>query len=864
MDEKEKQAQNVEPRDKQADSMEKKDKLAGSIEQKDKRPGGGAEKDSRDGIVSSTASFRDEIARIVRGEDSDASLILGPHWVERDGTRVLVVRAFRPGATEASILWRGNPAQAMTEIHAGGVFEAVLSLSDADSRGADTPPTRSGGASGETRTESNTGTTDLRDRKAVPASQAESREVETLPTRSVGASGEGETSGVPAPIISNKTELPSPTAYRVQFRFADGNTWEGYDPYAFPPLLTEYDLYLSGEGTHYLKYEKQGAHVREINGVRGVHFAVWAPNAQRVSVVGDFNFWDGRVHTMRDRGASGLWELFIPGLDEGALYKFEIRSRYGNFVRLKSDPYGFAAELRPKSASVVVNIDNYAWKDAAWMAERAARDWQHSPMTVYELHAGSWRRKTSEGDRWLTYRELAEELIPYIKRLGYTHIELLPIMEHPFDGSWGYQTVGYYAVTRRYGSPTDFMYFVDRCHQEGIGVFLDWTPAHFPRDAHGLSFFDGTHLYEHADPRRGAHPDWGTLVFNYGRNEVQNYLISNALFWMDKYHIDGMRVDAVASMLYLDYSRKPGEWLPNPYGGRENLEAIDFLKRLNEVVHKRNPGALMIAEESTSWPAVSRPTYDGGLGFDLKWNMGWMNDTLRYFALDPIHRQHHHNELTFSMIYAFNENFVLPLSHDEVVHGKRSLLEKMPGDDWQKFANLRLLFGYLYAHPGKKLLFMGCELAQRNEWSETASIDWRLEGSPPHRGVQRLVEDLNRLHKTEAALHEVDFEWPGFEWVDADDSAASILSFLRRARDKSNFLVAVCNFTPVVRENYRVGVPEEGFYREILNTDSQYYEGSGNGNEGGVTAEPVPWNGRPFSLKIRVPPLAVVYFKIQR
>jgi len=868
MDEKEKQAQNVEQKNKEAQNAEQKDKQADGIEKKDKRPnvaaGGGAEKDNRDGVVSSGAGFREEIARIVRGEDSDASLILGPHWAERDGKRVLVVRAFRPGATEASILWRGSPAQAMTEIHPGGVFEAVASLSEAESRGAETLPTRSAGASGEAVAESNTGTTGLRDRGTPPASEADSREVETLPKRSAGGPGEGKTSGVPARVISTEAELPFPTGYRVQFRFADGNTWEGYDPYAFPPLLTDYDLYLSGEGTHYLKYEKQGAHVREINGVRGVHFAVWAPNAQRVSVVGDFNFWDGRVHTMRNRGASGLWELFIPGLDEGALYKFEIRSRYGNFVRLKSDPYGFAAELRPKSASVVVNIDNYTWKDAAWMAERAARDWQHSPMTVYELHAGSWRRKTSEGDRWLTYRELAEELIPYIKRLGYTHVELLPIMEHPFDGSWGYQTVGYYAVTRRYGSPTDFMYFVDRCHQEGIGVFLDWTPAHFPRDAHGLSFFDGTHLYEHADPRRGAHPDWGTLVFNYGRNEVQNYLISNALFWMDKYHIDGMRVDAVASMLYLDYSRKPGEWLPNPYGGRENLEAIDFLKRLNEVVHKRNPGALMIAEESTSWPAVSRPTYDGGLGFDLKWNMGWMNDTLRYFALDPIHRQHHHNELTFSMIYAFNENFVLPLSHDEVVHGKRSLLEKMPGDDWQKFANLRLLYGYLYAHPGKKLLFMGCELAQRNEWSETASIDWRLEGSPPHRGVQRLVEDLNRLHKTEAALHEVDFEWPGFEWVDADDSAASILSFLRRARDKSNFVVAVCNFTPVVRENYRVGVPEEGFYREILNTDSQYYEGSGNGNEGGVTAEPVPWNGRPFSLKIRVPPLAVVYFKLQR
>ncbi len=784
------------------------------MEQKDK---------PSDAVKTTCASLREEVERIVRGEAEDASKILGPHWIERDGKGVLVVRAFRPAAIEASILWRGNPeAQPMMEVHSDGVFEGVA-------------PSRAAA---------------LREEAVVVLTAADSSESKPALSSIAAVPGRGE------PV--------SPTEYRLQFRFADGNSWEGYDAYAFPPLFTDYDLYLSGEGTHYLKYEKQGAHVREINGVRGVHFAVWAPNAQRVSVVGDFNFWDGRVHTMRNRGVSGIWELFIPELDEGALYKFEIRSRYGNFVRLKSDPYGFAAELRPKSASVVSNIDNYEWNDAQWMEARAARDWQHAPMTVYELHAGSWRRKASEGNRWLTYRELAEELIPYVKRLGYTHIELLPIMEHPFDGSWGYQTVGYYAVTPRYGSPADFMAFVDRCHQEGIGVFLDWTPAHFPRDAHGLSFFDGTHLYEHADPRRGAHPDWGTLVFNYGRNEVQNYLISNGLFWLDKYHLDGLRVDAVASMLYLDYSRKAGQWIPNPYGGRENLEAIDFLKRLNEVLHKRHPGALTIAEESTSWPAVSRPTYDGGLGFDLKWNMGWMNDTLRYFALDPIHRQFHHNELTFSMIYAFNENFILPLSHDEVVHGKRSLLEKMPGDDWQKFANLRLLYGYLYAHPGKKLLFMGCELAQRDEWSETASIDWRLEESPPHRGVQRLVEDLNRLHKTEAALYEVDFEWPGFEWLEANDGAASILSFLRRARDKSNFVVAVCNFTPVVRENYRVGVPEEGFYREILNTDSQYYEGSGNGNEGGAAAEPVPWNGRPYSLKIRVPPLAAVYFKMQR
>jgi 1,4-alpha-glucan branching enzyme len=661
-----------------------------------------------------------------------------------------------------------------------------------------------------------------------------------------------------------QSEVLAPGAYRVRIRFSDENVFETFDPYAFPPVLTEYDLYLSGEGTHYQKYEKLGAHVREVAGVRGVHFGVWAPNARRVSVVGDFNFWDGRVHPMRHRGASGIWEIFIPGLGEGEVYKFEILSSAANALGLKTDPYGFAGEMRPNNASVVRTIDGYKWKDTAWMESRSLRDWLHSPMTIYELHAGSWRRKPEEGNRWLTYRELAEELLPYVKRMGFTHIELLPIMEHPLDASWGYQTVGYFAVTSRFGSPADFMYFVDCCHRQEIGVILDWTPAHFPRDAHGLGLFDGTHLYEHADPRRGAHPDWGTLVFNYGRNEVQNFLVSNALFWLDKYHLDGLRVDAVASMLYLDYSRKPGEWIPNAYGGRENLEAIAFLKHLNEVLHSRHPGALMIAEESTSWPAVSRPTYVGGLGFDLKWNMGWMNDTLRYFALDPLFRQHHHNELTFSMIYAFQENFVLPLSHDEVVHGKRTLLEKMPGDDWQKFANLRLLFGYMYAHPGKKLLFMGSELAERNEFWEEGSVDWALEESPSHRGVQRLLADLNRLHTTERPFFEVDFEWAGFEWIDANDAAASILSFIRRARNPEDYVVVICNFTPVLRLDFRIGVPGPGFYREILNTDSVHYEGSDAGNAGGVRAEPIPWNDRPWSIKLKVPPLAAVYFKPQR
>ena len=653
-----------------------------------------------------------------------------------------------------------------------------------------------------------------------------------------------------------------PSSYRIRWTDAYGHVTETHDPFAFPPFLSDYDLHLSAEGTHYQQYEKFGAHIREMDGVRGVHFAVWAPNAQRVSIVGDFDSWDGRVHAMRSRGSTGIWEMFMPGMGEGQVYKYEILSRMGDYLVLKSDPYGFAAEMRPKTASVVWDIDRYEWKDTEWMYNRATRDWLHSPMSIYEIHAGSWRRKENEDYRWLTYHELADELIPYVKQLGYTHIELMPIMEHPFDGSWGYQTIGYFAVTSRFGTPNDFMYFVDRCHQAGIGVILDWTPAHFPRDQHGLSFFDGTHLYEHEDPRKGAHPDWGTLVFNYSRTEVQNFLISNALFWIGKYHVDGLRVDAVASMLYLDYSRKAGEWIPNVFGGRENLDAINMMKRLNEVLHAQHPGALMIAEESTSWPMVSRPTYLGGLGYDLKWNMGWMNDTLRYFALNPIHRQYHHGELTFSMLYAFHENFVLPLSHDEVVHGKRALVEKMPGDSWQQFANLRLLFGYMYAHPGKKLLFMGGELAQRHEFWDGGQLQWELLDSPWHKGVQNLIGDLNRLHTGERAMHEIDFEWAGFEWLETHDSANSVLAFLRKAQNPEDFVVVVCNFTPVARENYRVGVPKPGYYREILNTDSHHYGGTDFGNSGGVQAEPIPWSERPYSLKLRLPPLAVVYFKL--
>ncbi len=664
-----------------------------------------------------------------------------------------------------------------------------------------------------------------------------------------------------AVVVGTDFQAPS---YRYSVRYADGHSEEVYDPYAFPPLLTDFDLHLIGEGTHYQKFEKLGAHVREIEGVRGVHFGVWAPNARRVSVVGDFNHWDGRVHTMRNRGPTGVWELFLPGLAEGWIYKFEILSNFGGYLALKADPYGFYSELRPKSGSIVFDIGRYAWNDGEWMAGRERRNWLESPLSIYEIHPGAWRRVPDEGNRWLTYRELADHLLPYVKEMGYTHIEMLPVMEHPFDGSWGYQTLGYYAATSRYGTPADYMYLVDRCHQEGIGVLLDWTPAHFPRDGHGLGFFDGTHLYEHADPRLGAHPDWGTFVFNYGRNEVQNFLISNALFWLDKYHVDGLRVDAVASMLYLDYSRAPGEWLPNEYGGKENLAAIAFLKRLNEVVHGMHPGVLTIAEESTSWPAVSRPTYLGGLGFSLKWNMGWMHDTLSYARHDPIYRKFHHHQLTFSMLYAFSENFVLPLSHDEVVHGKASLLGKMPGDLWQKFANLRLLYAYLYGHPGKKMLFMGGEFGQWNEWNHDASLDWHLLDYDPHQGLQRLVADLNRLYASAPALHEVDFDWRGFEWLDSNDADNSVFSFLRRAKDPEDFVVVVSNFTPIPRHNYRVGVPRLGFYREILNTDAALYGGSNVGNLGGLESEPVPAMGRPYSLDLTLPPLGAVYFKLSR
>jgi 1,4-alpha-glucan branching enzyme len=654
---------------------------------------------------------------------------------------------------------------------------------------------------------------------------------------------------------------PAPSSYRIRFRTHYSEVVEGHDPYAFPFQLTEFDLYLMGEGRHYDTYEKLGAHIKTVDGVSGVNFAVWAPSAKRVSVVGDFNRWDGRVHPMRSRGSSGIWELFLPELGEFTIYKFEVVGDHGDVLPLKADPYAFAAELRPNTGSVVARLDKHQWQDSDWISQRSQKNWLEQPITVYEVHLGSWRRIPEDHNRWLTYRELGDQLIPYVKALGYTHIELLPIMEHPYDGSWGYQTLGYFAATSRYGSPSEFMEFVDRCHQAGLGVFLDWTPAHFPRDTHGLSQFDGTHLYEHSDPRQGSHPDWGTLVYNYGRNEVQNYLISNALFWLDKYHIDGLRVDAVASMLYLDYSRKQGEWIPNRYGGRENLEAIDFIKRMNEVAHLRFPGVLTIAEESTSWPSVSRPTYLGGLGFSLKWNMGWMNDTLKYFSKDSIFRRYEHNKLTFSLLYAFTENFMLPFSHDEVVHGKNSLLHKMPGDMWQQFANLRLLFAYQYAHPGKKLLFMGQEFAQRHEWTEANSLDWHLLQHDSHRGIQRLVTDLNKLVANEPALHEIDFEWQGFEWIDANDSDNSVYSFIRRGKNPDDVVIAILNATPVVRYGYYIGVPRAGHYEEILNTDSASYGGTNVGNLGGMNATEHAHQGRRHSLSLTLPPLAVVFLK---
>jgi 1,4-alpha-glucan branching enzyme len=627
-------------------------------------------------------------------------------------------------------------------------------------------------------------------------------------------------------------------------------------------LLTEQDLYLFNEGRHYRAYEKLGSHLTSVGGEPGTSFSVWAPNAREVTVIGSFNGWNPRLHPLYSRGSSGIWEGFVPAVNKGSVYKFHIVSQHHGHVVDKADPFGLMHEKPPRTASVVWDLE-YQWADHEWMQNRKAKNSLQAPISIYEVHLGSWMRIGEEHNRPLTYREIAPRLADYAQRMRFTHVQFLPIMEHPFYGSWGYQTTGYFAPTARYGTPQDFMYLVDYLHQHGIAVILDWVPSHFPSDGHGLAYFDGTHLFEHSDTRQGFHPDWKTLIFNYGRNEVRSFLLSSAMFWLDKYHADGLRVDAVASMLYLDYSRKQGEWLPNKYGGRENLEAIDFLRQLNQEVYKEYPGIQTIAEESTSWPMVSRPIYLGGLGFGLKWDMGWMHDTLKYFALDPIHRKYHHNQLTFRMLYGFTENFVLPLSHDEVVHGKGSLIQKMAGDEWQKFANLRLLFGYMFAQPGKKLLFMGDEFGQVREWAHDSGLEWQVLQYPFHFGLQSWVEQLNRLYSNEPALHELDTDPQGFEWIDCNDSVASTLSLVRKGKSSRQQIVVACNFTPVPRIGYRLGVPTGGFWRELLNSDAKEYGGGGMGNLGGVLAEEKPVHGRPYSLNLTLPPLAALFLKAE-
>lgn len=649
--------------------------------------------------------------------------------------------------------------------------------------------------------------------------------------------------------------------YKLRKCFKNGGEQVVYDKYSFLPVISEDDLYLYNKGDLHYAYNSLGAHIVEADGVRGVLFAVWAPTARRVSVVGDFNNWDGRVDIMRMRGSSGIWELFVPELDEGEIYKYEIFTQRRQII-LKMDPFSFSAELAPNTASYVYNLDDYEWSDGEWMANRRGRDYKKEPVSIYEVHLGSWMRTAEGKNEMLPYTELARNLVDYVKDMGYTHVELLPVAEHPFSGSWGYQVTGYYAPTSRFGEPDEFMYFVNYCHQNGISVILDWVPAHFPKDIHALACFDGTCLYEHQDPRQGEHMDWGTLIFNFGRNEVKNFLISNALFWLDKYHIDGLRIDAVASMLYLDYSKKEGQWIPNKYGGKENLEAIDFIKQLNQVVGKYDPEVMMIAEESTAWPRVSSPVYMGGLGFGYKWNMGWMNDMLRYMSLDPIYRKYNQNMLTFSILYAFSEKFILPLSHDEVVHGKGSLMNKMPGSPWEKAANLRLLFSYMFAHPGKKLIFQGSDFGQPAEWNHDKSVDWHLLNYEPYSGLQQFMRDLLRVYKSEPSLYEVDFDYKGFEWIDFNDNLNSIVSFIRKDESAKKLIIAVFNFTPVVRRGYRIGVPAKGFYKEIFNSDSSVYGGANFGNLGGIWSENIPTHGKEFSISLTLPPLGALYFGI--
>jgi 1,4-alpha-glucan branching enzyme len=653
--------------------------------------------------------------------------------------------------------------------------------------------------------------------------------------------------------------------YRLRVRYRNGAEAEKHDAYYFAPQLTDYDFYLFGEGNHYAIHHKLGAHPGEVDGLRGTRFAVWAPNAGRVSVVGPFNLWDGRKHAMQVRGASGIWELFVPDVGPGTLYKYEIRTRAGTTL-LKSDPYGYAMELRPGTASIVASLDGYEWHDAAWLEARRHADHTHNPVNVYEVHPGSWRRDYARANQFLNWRELADELIPYVQRQGYTHVELMGVAEHPFDASWGYQVAGYFAPSSRFGTPQDLMHFVDRCHQAGIGVIIDWVPAHFPRDDHGLASFDGSALYEHSDPRLGEHADWGTKIFNYGRHEVRNFLVANALYWLERYHVDGLRVDAVASMLYLDYSRKPGEWVPNRYGGRENLEAIEFLRQLNTAIGREFPGAMTFAEESTAFPGVTQPAHLGGLGFHFKWNMGWMNDTLRYVEQDSVHRRWHHSLVTFSFMYAWSEKFVLPISHDEVVHGKRSLLDKMPGDEWQKRANFRWFRAYMTAHPGKKLLFMGSEFGQWREWRDEHSLDWHLLEQPAHRALLDLDHDLNCIYRDYPQFHASDTDPTGFAWIDLHNADQSVFAFLRRCPQRPGHapLLCVFNCTPVPRHGYWLGVPEAGTYRRILDTDSPRYGGSGALARDRWHAHGGPCNGYPYHVNLDLPPLAAVFLELER
>ena len=645
-----------------------------------------------------------------------------------------------------------------------------------------------------------------------------------------------------------------PEHYKLYWKDNEGNTHIEYDPYTFQPNISEYDLYLFNQGRHWHVYRVLGAHCIEIDQVMGVQFAVWAPNAERVSVVADFNGWDGRRHPMQSLGGSGVWAIFIPEVEVGSPYKYEIRTRESGKIQVKADPYAQRFELRPNTASLISSPSAFGWNDKGWIKLREKAEWMHTPMSIYEVHLGSWNR--DKNNNFLNYKALAEELIPYVKELGFTHIELLPITEHPFDDSWGYQSLGYFAPTSRYGKPDDFRYFIDQCHLNEIGVILDWVPAHFPKDEHGLRQFDGTALYEHSDARMGEHPDWGTLIYNYGRDEVRNFLLSSAVYWLEEFHLDGLRVDAVASLLYLDYSREQGQWLPNRHGGNENLEAIDFIRELNSITHGEYPGTLILAEESTAWPNVTKPTWMGGLGFSMKWNMGWMHDTLMYMQKDPVYRKFQHNNITFGLLYVFHENFILPFSHDEVVHGKSSLLNKMPGDEWQKFANLRLLYCYMFTYPGKKLLFMGCEFGQGTEWNHHQPLDWYACEYSNHQGVRSLIKDLNSLYVNTPELHQYDFDSQGFEWIDCTDNSQSVISYMRKS--EGEIVIIVLNFTPVPRNKYRIGVPYNGEYKELLNSDSSYYGGSNIGNLSPLQSENIPWMNQPHSLELELPPLGAL------